>query len=569
MKQSNQNKVIEFKAYFQEINQFIADLPLANATKAAQLLYDKMQEIITIKATTEEKIQLLDLLCPTVERLYGSLKRQLLTITPLNAIQKAQETNWIIQLPLRFATIYASLISNNASESTKKQHQNNAYAIFSAMYYLMEALIASYDLYQSPPQKLWYRLHTLYSLAEKINLLNLPLNHSSQLENIDTLYKIGLLIAIASPYQLRRRDIEALYKTISKWAHNLEITTDLTNTQYVIELNSDRSPIFSILYQKDQQTVYTRGINTAKFIQSIQHIIKQHSDETTIQATALSKNVFDYIVRSWGGSYKRASKRQERKGTIKVCIGLSALHYYISGRRYFDSAELLSNEKINVAESTSIQQQNTTATSRQDASSEGSFNLSAIHGDNSMPKVNYPLYDFILHDESEDGLCIITKEQNISMLQNGQIIGLHYSQDTQNNAWQIGIIRWLKHNDDKTISIGLQILAPEALTIAVKIADENATKLQRGLLLPNISSAAIPSTVILPAMHFTRNSKLRVFYEDNTAHIALVSPININNHFYQFTYQTLETLDNKPKTEFNKTVEHEPLDDIWDDLLKH
>ena len=52
--------MISFKKHLQETKQFTAELPMANNLKAAELLYNKMTEILEYQAGKTEKLQLID-----------------------------------------------------------------------------------------------------------------------------------------------------------------------------------------------------------------------------------------------------------------------------------------------------------------------------------------------------------------------------------------------------------------------------------------------------------------------------------------------------------------------------
>lgn len=556
------------KIFSLKLGKVIKELPMANPIKASDILCEQIDRVIGLHANSEQVLQILETLIIPVGRTHESLKRQLLDVSPLIAIQKKDVIAASLKLCLKYATAYASLLSKNGKTPLEtKPHKIKA--VLYSMFYLFEALIINYEVYMAATEKVWFRLHTLYILAEKENILTTKIENQTPFDTIDQLYKTALLIATASPYQLRRRDIERLYTIITKWASNVEISANLDNAAYIIELNQDKPPVFKALFA-GQPSSLIRGLYTDKFLDAISHIIKQHSTEITLQDTALSKSVFDYVQRSWGGAYKRGNEREAKSGNINITFGLGTTHYFISGKNAYDfySSIVASFPEIeNITDDSQDSKNEFTpfevTQSKQDTWTPHKV-LSEAH--ESHHKEKYKLFKFDYEDESEGGLGIKTDMKNIPMLHTGELVGMHHIDAEY--QWSIGIIRWIRQDDDGFLKIGIQNLAPHALTIAIKISLPNSDDLARALLLPEMPHSQKPSTIILPAKHFQPGTELTVFYDKNHVQIVLIEALVANDHFYQYSYQTKETASQKPKTEFGKKVENEKLDNIWDDLIK-
>ncbi|MAZ40163.1 MAG: hypothetical protein CMF49_08580 [Legionellales bacterium] len=572
MEDTPPENISEFQLLSNQIQDIVENLPLVNPPKAAAQLYEQMEKIINCSVSINEKVALLAILNSTVDKIYVLLKKQLLQVAPLLAIQKQDTIHLIIQLSIRFATMYASLLNakNNLPDTIENNKIAKSNAIFNAMHYCLNTLVICYELYMELPSNLWTKLHTLYRVAEKLNLLNVMINNQAGYHNIDQLYKTCLLLATASPYQLRRRDIEALYHIVGKWADKVILDNNTNEAIYLVDLSLDSPPTFKALFPENFDKQHVKNLNTEVFIESIKHIIHQHSDETGIQETALSKNVFDYIVRSWRGVNQRGAERIKKNGKVNVCIGLAATHYFVSGEKYFEQLQAESTLQLQAINNQTTSHDKNTLPFETTQEKTDPWNT-VFNTENSTKKENkiqYKLYDFNFVDESSSGFCLITKEKQIPMLQTGEIVGVHIPDAEYQHQWRIGIIRWFKYHIQDGISIGVEILAPNALTVAVRVAQKDTKDIHRALLLPAIANNNRPSTILLPAKEFNSQVGINVFYGQNTSHIILLDPVNINSHFYQFTYQTQATAAKKPISEFNKKHSDEQLDDIWDDLLK-
>jgi len=555
---------LSFKVFSAKLNKVVKELPMAHPVKAADILCEQIDNILNIEPKTEQMLKTLENLTLPVNQVNIMLKKQLLSVSPLVAIQKKDVIAATLKLSLKFATVFASLLSTNAETPIVKK-ENRANIIIYSMFYLLEALLINYEVYMAVTEKLWFRLHTLYLLAENEGLLQLNINNTTHFNTIDQVYKTTILIATSSPYQLRRRDIERLYNIIIKWASNVDIVNNINDVPYILELHQDNPPIFKALFAgKNSHTI--RGVSTDKFLNAISHIIKQHSNEISVQETALSKNVFEYIERSWGGTYERTNERTQKAGKLDVAFGISALHYFISGKNAYDfysSFPDVENISNNMQDS-----KNEFTPFDLSKNQKDKWDVQYVNNDiqEEGKKQKYKLFNFEYDNESAGGICIKTTSTNVPLLHTGELIGMH--QLTEDYQWSIGILRWLKQEKDGTLKIGVQTLASHALTIAVKIAMPDSEELSRALLLPEMPHHNQPSTIILPPKHYHPGTKLTVYYDKNHAQIVLIEPIVANEQFYQYSYQTEATALQKPQTEFNKRVDHEQLDNIWDDLIQ-
>lgn len=559
---------LNLKMFSSKLKKTITELPMASPIKAAEILCEQLDKILMLDANPQQILQVLESVIEPVNQINASLKKQLLDVSPLIAIQKKDTITATLKLSLKYATAYASLL-NKKDRLPVEQNTFKAKAIFYSMFYLLEALIINYEVYMAVTEKLWFRLHTLYVLAEQENLLEEHIQNKTYFNTIDQIYKTAILISTASPYQLRRRDIERLYTIVVKWAGEVDIIQAIDEATYVISLNQDKPPIFKALFAGETAT-FVRGISTKKFLDAINHIIKQHSNEVLLQDTALSKNVFEYVERSWGGAYHRDNERTEKIGNIDIAFGLSTTHYFISGKNAYDfySSIVASFPEVeNISEDLPDSKNEFTPfevkQNKQDAWDTHKI-LHNKHDGNQTQK--YKLFNFEYENESTGGICIKINSKNMPILHTGELIGMHHINGEY--QWAIGIIRWLKQENDGTLKIGVQNLAPTALTIAVKISIPDSEDLSRALLLPEIHDAKKPSTIILPAKHYPPGTELTVYYDKNHVQIVLIEPIIANDHFYQYSYQTHETALQKPQVEFNKKVEKETLDNVWDDLIQ-
>src|SRR5699024_9622472 len=114
----------------------------------------------------------------------------------------------------------------------------------------------------------------------------------------------------------------------------------LDSSLFVFDLNSDAPPRYKELIEQDH--VQTRiGFNTHDLAQAL--IDYQQADATKSSKASIvvpkdmSGTLLVQLCSAWGNIAKRDFQRIQSKGILQACIGMSAVHYYLSGQVPFES----------------------------------------------------------------------------------------------------------------------------------------------------------------------------------------------------------------------------------------
>lgn len=545
-------QALNFEGVRDSLKQWIDQLPLANPLKTSELIYSYLAQLPISQLNAHECFQLLEMLKPNIRLLEEVLQKHFYEKESLSVIEYSRQTALAISLLTRYASGYAVLLNSTNPEDTFKDGTPlAAVCIHRAIYNLSQVLIISYQLYMSPPTQIWLRLHKLYLQAEKNGYLTLKIPHqANEAPTIDDAYKVCILLASANPNQLRAADVIKLYSALLNWSRYTDIVSqNLPETNITFQLDEDAPPSYQAVNQRPTKSPFVRGLETARLIEHITTSIKQHSNSVMDQKAALPQNVLQNIAKAWNNYSHRIMQRSTRSGAIQVTIGMTSTHVHICGDKQFPqfglNSQFIPPIDINPDEDSTLASPQMTANQ---------------HTTNIQSK--YPLFNWQIINVSPQGYCLQTDIQHLAKFETGELVGLYQTVPQQVGHWRIGAIRWVKKVENQQFQVGVMILGPRVIPVAVQIARNTPKQYYRALILPELYSAEKANTIIIPALDLSETDNLIVLYPDHQVHIKLTEPIYLNDKFYQFKYEVLQEFSAK-KTENEKK---DDLDGIWDYL---
>jgi hypothetical protein len=517
-----------------ELTTWIENLPLANPIKALEMLHDKLSVLSANKFSGLEWFELLSLIQPTFYILDDASQARFTSRVAISVAEQNRMTNAFIALASRYANAYIVILSlSNADAKLPDASSLTARSIHQALYYLARALVVSLQLYMPAPNGLWLQLHQLYAYAEKLSLTNTPLKHfPNQADTIANAYKVAILLATANPYQLRAQDIQKLYDTLIHWSSYAKLIQEaLENAIVVFELDKDLPPVYQVVRKNAISSPYTRGLETKALIDHINSLIKQRDNTMLTQESVLSNALLPNIAKAWSTFSERLIPREERDSVIEICLGLSAAHFYISGEKVFMPPQ--AHAKTTPAEDTTsaavkvkypIHMWKTVNTGEDTTSA--------------ALTIRYPIHMWNVVNVSPVGYCLQTTEADTARVESGDLIGLKqlYQQQTY---WRVGMIKWVKKIQPPYYHVGIFILGPRAIPVAIETNNNSAQNQHRALILPDIIGAEKGSTIILPPLSLSANQELQVINNDERIKIKLTEPLNLNDKFFHFKYMVL------------------------------
>ena len=162
-----------------KVEQWVADLPVANVGQTARLVFGALTETSSLDISPEERLQFLEKLGPTLRGLCLALKKHYLGRTFPLSEKERQVASLERAILEQMATGYKIIVSD--LNTTSRRLRNPKYvsvALHRAITHLSRILLNVYQIYAPVRHGIWRELHTLYALAEQLDALSKTMRHN-------------------------------------------------------------------------------------------------------------------------------------------------------------------------------------------------------------------------------------------------------------------------------------------------------------------------------------------------------------------------------------------------------
>jgi hypothetical protein len=186
-------------------------------------------------------------------------------------------------------------------------------------------------------------------------------------------------------------------------------------------------------------------------------------------------NLLRRMLKHWGIAPKRLFNRMPNSARMDICAGIRSIHYFLS-RESASGADNLAANRNTQGEDTEI-----------------TLELA----DSPLDKTSHQTYvsrNWLIINESAGGLALAKDPKTDAQVRVGEIIGLR---PESNEAWNIGVVRWVSSENPNHLQLGAQMLAPSAMPVMVRAVTASAgTLFQPALVLPEIPALKQPTTLL-------------------------------------------------------------------------
>ena len=277
-------------------------------------------------------------------------------------------------------------------------------------------------------------------------------------------------------------------------------------------------------------------------------------------------DILSHLVDAWGLMKPRAFKRAPASGSVKICMGLRAVHYFLSGGVEFvdqlPRTDAVLQREVNPF--LADEQELDVVESNKDVWDDA-FDLrvripinpniddpdriilqpqhlqkpvSKAKKAEQAAKQSFNFYDTIAVDTSPGGYRIRWKEPLPGNVQTGELLGLR---DETDPRWCIAVVRWIRQNNQGA-AMGIQLLAPRAIPVAVRVIKKRGgpTDYVRALLLPALQPIDQPAMLITPVVPFQEKNKIHVQRQGIQTTAQLTTSVLRTESFNQFTFRMLD-----------------------------
>jgi len=572
------------------IKQWVNELPLANVGEISRQLYQAIIELNKLAINPVLRTQLLELLRPPIDYVCQELSKHFLNQSVVLSEKQQKIANLAQAIQIHMATGYKIVILDSISQITnEKTRKNFACAIHRMMSEYGQVLLRSYQLYSNTPKNIWLEMHRVYKLAETLDLLKYTVkdtyNKYAEETRIDQVYKRSLLLSCSRPNQLRQNDIQVAYDAFELWSDYVQVGADIAEDSiFIINMEKDFPPRYKSLLNSNENLFF--GFDTSylvtqlhehlSFIDQRKHAKSKSGDSSSPlpQPKQMSDILINQLNQAFGILTKRSFKRIANEGSLDLCIGLSASHYFTSGQVEFHT-QMLHSCASNIESDNNIFL--TQARRQQDAWSDAydtgggvattpsDSPISFNRAEGLDPSLAYPHYNIPLVNTSPGGYCLNWHGEVPNNVQAGEILSLR---ETAKQPWSVAVIRWIRHIKQTGTQVGIELLAPNARPCGVQLLQKTGdpSEYLRGMLLPELSGIGQPATLITPRLPFQSGHKVSIKFSDIEGKCQLETRVSATGSFSQFEVSNSAQLKPEPSKENHPDVSAPDSEDDFDSL---
>jgi len=572
------------------ITQWAKELPMANTGESARRLYHAIRELNQWDTDPLLRFKVLEVVRPYIYSICTLLNKHFLQSSISLNDKQLKIANLSQALQSHLATGYKLVVAHSIARlaATEKPSKIVTLAIHRAISDTNQTILRAFQLYCQPPEHAWLEVNQLLLLAEMHGLTSYKVSDRQtrflSSSTIKDVFVRSHLLGTAKPNNLRQLDLAQLYDASELWAEYVGLTdAEDESALFIINLHRDRPGQYR-QHLRDAQKPLFRSLNTTELVKALKLWAANPNGSHTITVPGkLSDNLLSHAIQSWGIHWQRSFRRAPIEGSLKLCIGLSATHYFSGGMVDFELMLARLKPKAVDGEGSAAA---TGSTSSDDVWADAfdaggakiadnpTINLDAIEfinkhkkdEGNEQSEIKYPSHQVDLINSSPGGYCLHWRGNVPPSIQAGELIGI---QENGVRHWSIGVIRWIRHLRDEGTQLGIELLAPKAQIGAARLLQKTGSNgpLMRALLLPAIKAIAQPATLLLPRMPFRTGNKVELMFESEQGRYQLTKRLTSTSSFGQFQFRTAGgTQQKQSNIQSSPSVTDDDFDSIWNKL---
>jgi len=539
------------------IDQWASDLPLVNTAETAAQLHKATAELADLEALPAAKFELLETLRPLVHYICARLDRAALAKGAQVSTMLAQ--GLLQNLTQGYKSALYVAVDNLAPADTSVVDKPSRDVLPKIIHRLISDLsrveLRALQFYLALPEQFWSNFNGVYQIAEQLQLTQYRLvddeNYSRRDLSVQEACLRALLMASSKPNQLLQPDLANVFNALELWAQQAVLDPRLTDAFLIIDFAGNHGPQYASL-AKD--LVDPRGLRTEVLAYELEAYLNDVSCSLPIPDT-LRTELLQHLASAWSLVKPRAFRRLHTATDVRICVGLSASHYFLSGGVEF--AEQLSNadaplrREINPFldvdfEPSRFEHDDDPWNHAHDLKTRIPENPNILAPERILmlaarsneTKRHYEHFDTRAIDTSPGGYQIRWYDPIPSNAKVGELVALREDADAR---WRVAVVRWIRQTLDHA-SMGVELLGPKAIPVAIRAIQKvgGPTDYARALLLPRMDAIGQPATLITPRVPFAARQKVHIQRQGIQTTGQLLDYRLKTQIFNQFTFRMLD-----------------------------
>lgn len=575
-----------------KLKEWVEALPMMNVGETSRLVFQTLQELTRLQVDASERLELLELLRPTVHSLCTALSKHYLNQSVMLPDRATKVATLAQAMQSHLATGYKLAVLASLEKLARKRDPETlrqaTTAAHRAISELTGNLLRSTQLYLNTPPNIWMELHTLYLLSAE-QQLTLPvadsLNRFTENSTVEEVYIRALLLATCKPNKLRQSEIAQICQLSELWAPLIRLREfSGAGELFVFDLSRDAPPTYRSQAQADASD-HVRAIMPTALVEHLNEVLRQAQQGNTKASgeSALTPGLLQHLIQAWSELSERSFSRVSHDGTLDISLGLTATHYFLSGKQDFDTMMqgVQNRFMINDADNPFLKAKAVGAQRADDRTGKDVWSLA--FGDvetneqheyklvfKDQPTVGpdrYDTYQCQIVNISPGGYCVEWSGDVPANVKAGEILGLREAGEA---GWSVGVIRWVKQLPGHGAQVGVEVLAPKAKPCGARVVKKTgeASEFMRTLLLPELKAIGRPATLITPTLTFRTGYKLVLKLDDEELKAHLTQQVSTTQSFSQFEFALMRRPSDTAEAaeKIDTQSDDEDFDSIWASL---
>lgn len=570
---------------------WVDQLPMANIGEVSRQLYHAIIELNHLFIAPQQRLQLLELVREKIHFVCNELSRHYLGLAVALPEKQRKIANLAQALQLHLASGYKlcvlEFLDNGGLEKNRKPIATVTHRAISE---LGATILRSHQLYCPSPAQSWLECHRLFRFAHRNKLGNLQVDDDTlqyrRSSSVSDSYKRVLLLGCSRPNQLRQPELIQAYELFENWTDFTSCGPDnSTDSLFVVNLEKDTPPVYrSLLDQQPGEESFgfdTRDLSSR--VSDALHARRNRTDQANeLQIPAkVSDTLLTHLSQALGILAKRNFNRIASQGTLEICVGLTAAHYFIAGEKTF--TEFVSGNDSNHTDDDNLfmrasrkkedawagaHDAGPSDSPRQAADTPINFHGAMGTAPSEVAEKNKPnSHHALLINTSPGGYCVAWETNVPASLQAGEVLGVR---EQNTHPWSVAIVRWIRQIKNQGTHVGIELLAPSASPCGVRLIQKvgNSSEYLRGLLLPEISVVNQSATLITPRLPFQSGSRISMLHDGREDQGQLSKKVSATGSVSQFELklQNEQALTPTPTPAGPSGASEDEFDSLWPSL---
>ncbi|MEQ8691544.1 MAG: hypothetical protein RIC89_12035 [Pseudomonadales bacterium] len=528
------------------VDLWAANLPLVNTAATAEQLLMACDEMARLDATAILRFDLLDTVRPLVHYVSSRLHRT------ASATGPTAET-----LAASLADAYGACFESCRDKDMNDKEcrdilYRSAHRMFSE-----QGRLALYcaQRYHSLPSGYWQYMHEAFAFLQQLELTENKLadtNESEQPTTVAHMYLRNLLFASCKPNQINQQDLLYTFNVLELWAQHASLEAPSHASLLLVDLQSDRGPVIRSKRRSDGDW---RALNAEILCYEAEAFVNEVNTILPVPEYVTPK-LIHHLVQAWSIVQPRNFRRISSADKVRVSLGLRAVHYFLAGAVDF-SEQIANTDAVLRREVNPFLDVDYEPMSNKSDDDPWSYahdlktripenpnieNPDALlrrhHTPAEKEPRKYDHYELTAMDTSPGGYRLRWDEPMPAGVQVGDLVGLR---DENDSRWCVAVLRWISGQGEFG-EIGLQLLAPRAIPVAVRLIQKKggSAGYSRGLLLPGLEAIGQAATMITPSLPFKAGQKI-IIHRQGLQSTGMLQEVLLNTEsFNQFSFRMLD-----------------------------